>query len=318
MLGTKRIFPLFQRYGAAWRPWLELFRLPNLFTAPGDALAGLALALTCRPQSNQNAGGLLLAVCTILLYAYGLADNDICDLQEDSRLRPERPLPSHRITPSQAKTVAISYLVAALLLALLCPQPAQLTFLVLAFLIHNYNSLLKKNRLRGSLAMGSCRGLSFLAGVAVAGWDFRLLPALLWTTGFIAAVTWLAEDENRTTTHSRATMLPALFLTAGGLLQLLFLFPALRRNQAFFLALGILAFCCAVVISWLTALRLRQSGQVAPQTMRHAIGAYLGCLLPWQASWLLLTAFPWAHAWGLLLLLAIPLTHFLRKRIAAS
>ena len=74
-----------------FRTWLQLFRAPNLFTAPGDPLAGYLLA-------NFGAGidgtlPLVIIAC-LLFYGAGLLLNDFADLEEDRRDRPSRPLPS--------------------------------------------------------------------------------------------------------------------------------------------------------------------------------------------------------------------------------
>ncbi|MBR1589173.1 MAG: hypothetical protein IJ658_12705, partial [Kiritimatiellae bacterium] len=65
------------------RPWLQFFRLPNLPTAPGDALAGAAV-LMC-----FSAGGFAQAAAAgaaaLGFYMFGLADNDIVGVSADAR-----------------------------------------------------------------------------------------------------------------------------------------------------------------------------------------------------------------------------------------
>src|SRR5205807_1967965 len=72
--------------------WLQLFRAPNLFTVPGDPLAGFLLASAGRaPAFGALCFAILASLC---FYCYGLLLNDLADLEEDRRDRPSRPLPS--------------------------------------------------------------------------------------------------------------------------------------------------------------------------------------------------------------------------------
>src|SRR6187402_3064887 len=83
------------------RTWLQLFRAPNLFTVPGDPLAGYVLA-----AYGAFEPAVWLAVgASICLYAAGLLDNDLADLREDRAERPQRPLPSGAANP---RTVALA------------------------------------------------------------------------------------------------------------------------------------------------------------------------------------------------------------------
>ena len=71
-------------------PWLRLLRFPNLFTVPGDPLAGFFLAGAAAPPGNA-----LLAVgAALCFYVCGLVLNDLVDVGEDARERPGRPLPA--------------------------------------------------------------------------------------------------------------------------------------------------------------------------------------------------------------------------------
>ncbi|MEA3189035.1 MAG: hypothetical protein QOD99_2865, partial [Chthoniobacter sp.] len=71
------------------RTWLQLFRAPNLFTVPGDPLAGYLLVV----RGSFNGAVLPAIGASICFYAAGLLMNDLADFAEDRRERPERPLP---------------------------------------------------------------------------------------------------------------------------------------------------------------------------------------------------------------------------------
>ncbi|RFU85833.1 prenyltransferase, partial [Streptomyces triticagri] len=96
------------------RDWAELLRISAVFTVPGDALAG-ASAAGLRP----NRGTLLGVGCSLCLYEAGMALNDWADRAEDAVERPERPLPSGRISPAAALSAAGALTAAGLGLAAL-------------------------------------------------------------------------------------------------------------------------------------------------------------------------------------------------------
>ncbi|MDV9201913.1 UbiA family prenyltransferase, partial [Streptomyces sp. Wh19] len=86
----------------ALRTYAELVRAPAAITVPGDVVAG-ALAAG-RPGIRRTTG---LAASSVALYWAGMALNDWADRAEDATERPERPIPSGRLTPSAALATAI-------------------------------------------------------------------------------------------------------------------------------------------------------------------------------------------------------------------
>ena len=83
-------------------PWFRFFRLPNLPTAPGDALAGAAVGLMWAAGGDVRralaAGG-----AAFFLYLYGLADNDVVGAAADARTAPDRPIPRGEISLRAAR-----------------------------------------------------------------------------------------------------------------------------------------------------------------------------------------------------------------------
>jgi 4-hydroxybenzoate polyprenyltransferase len=143
--------------------WLELIRPPNLFTVPGDVLAGAALAGFEAPQLP-----LLLAAIPIslLLYLSGLILNDYTDRHRDARERPSRPIPSGRVDARSAGSVALLLLTTAVLLSRLAGSQVRLTALVLAVLILAYNGPARRVPPVGFVVMGLCRGGNICVGAA--------------------------------------------------------------------------------------------------------------------------------------------------------
>src|SRR4051794_13901119 len=76
-------------------PHLQLIRLPNVFTAAADSLAGWLLVGGTLADAS---GWLPLTAASMVLYAAGMALNDLFDLEVDRAERPGRPLPSGRVS----------------------------------------------------------------------------------------------------------------------------------------------------------------------------------------------------------------------------
>ena len=190
------------------RSWLELLRVPNLLTVPGDPLAGFVVAKAAgdvgadltAPEAVSLA---LAATVSLLLYAAGLLWNDWFDLAEDRRERPQRPLPSGRVRPASAAVAAGALMAAALVFAYFAGRSVLVVAGILAAAILAYNALLKRNGVLGPATMGLCRGLSVLVGAAALPGGPLLVTAALVLAGgavlYIAAVTALAAGETRAT-----------------------------------------------------------------------------------------------------------------------
>ena len=91
--------------------WMQLVRLPTVFTALADILLGTQLVVPAEATTSPRALGLLL-VASAGLYLAGMVFNDVFDRHRDAVERPGRPLPSGRITLSSAVTlgtVSVSY-----------------------------------------------------------------------------------------------------------------------------------------------------------------------------------------------------------------
>ena len=75
---------------STFRSYLELLRVPNIFTAMADAAMG-ALFVEADLHGGGPFIGLLIAASS-LLYAAGVVLNDVFDVELDRAERPERPL----------------------------------------------------------------------------------------------------------------------------------------------------------------------------------------------------------------------------------
>ncbi|MEZ4465097.1 MAG: UbiA family prenyltransferase [bacterium] len=180
----------------ALRPWLELVRLPAVFTAPADVLAGSALAGAAGLVVSPGAVALLVGA-SALIYCAGMAANDLCDAAVDARERPGRPIPSGRVGAGAVLALVLGLQAAGVGLAALVGQPAALATAATVAATWLYNGVLKSTAI-GPIAMGVCRYGNATIGLAAAGtW-----PALGWvwaapltTLAYVAAVTLVSRRE---------------------------------------------------------------------------------------------------------------------------
>lgn len=297
----------------SWQAWLRLIRVPNLFSVPGDPLAGLALVGLLDGALAPWSHFAVAAGVALCLYSYGLILNDICDLRTDRVERPERPLPARQISIRKAALAGGAFLVAGLGLALFGGGAALLcTAVLLAAVVTAYDAIFKRHVLLGNLAMGACRGLSFLLAVEPARWLSGIGLIALLAAAYFAAVTGVARHENESIRHGWLAWVPVVALAAiGGAGALL---PWPRQDVAFPLIAGALLFTslyAAGYVGW----RLTRT-RVSPNLTRQAIGLFIRNWTGVQAAVLV---FGGASAWlGAVILLGRPVAGWLGKRFAAS
>ncbi len=183
-----------------WIAWLELVRVPNWPTVPGDPLAGFALASL--GQTEVHWARVLPVVGTsLLLYAAGMIWNDCADYEEDCRERPQRPLPSGRIDRRRAAAVGGRLAAVGAGLAWLAGVHAGLLAVLLLVLVVAYNFGSRQVRQLGFVNMGACRGVSLLLGAAAARpaqeWPLVVMVAAVGVGLYIVWIAWLAVDETK-------------------------------------------------------------------------------------------------------------------------
>ena len=139
----------------------ELVRAPAALSAPGDALAGAAAA----DVLGVRAAG--LSAASVCLYLAGMAANDWADRDVDAVERPERPVPSGRVSAATALGIAAALSAAGLGMAVVAGGRRALALAVpLAASAWLYDLRLKDTA-AGPAAMAACRGLDVLLGASL-------------------------------------------------------------------------------------------------------------------------------------------------------
>jgi 4-hydroxybenzoate polyprenyltransferase len=179
----------------AFRPYLQLVRLPNLFTAAADSLAGW---LIVRGSLESPRTWTLLVAVSVLTYAGGIVLNDVFDLDTDRAERPERPIPSGRVGVKVAGFVGTVLLFLALAVSSLGRFSWRTTTVECALIacVLGYNAGIKRMPV-GPWMMGVCRGLNLLLGMSVVprfGGPASWLAAAAYGL-FVTGITWISRSE---------------------------------------------------------------------------------------------------------------------------
>ncbi len=177
------------------RDLFELGRISNLPTCLSNCTVGYLLG----GGDLATAWSQWLASCfaVICFYEAGMVFNDFFDREIDSRERPERPIPSGRVSPAQAQYLGLVLTgVGWITVLTFFPQGWFFAALLVIFILiydrwHGISDA-------SALLMGSCRGLIYLLGACAAGWNPSFTPWLKFPFEmmmYVSALTWLAQSE---------------------------------------------------------------------------------------------------------------------------
>ncbi len=161
------------------KDWLRLIRLPLAPTAVCDSLACglLALAAVDFEPFATPTRWFALACTSFLLYAFGMASNDLADRDVDRLKNPTRPLPSGRVSTEATTFVVVLLALGALMLSWLAMGEYGARTAGAAMLCAwLYNFLLKRFVLPGAVAMGLVR--FFNASIFI--WPLVAIDAVPW------------------------------------------------------------------------------------------------------------------------------------------
>jgi 4-hydroxybenzoate polyprenyltransferase len=281
---------------------IQLLRAPAALSVPGDVLAGASAANW--PFRGGTAG---LATSSICLYWAGMALNDYADRELDAVERPERPIPSGRISPGFAFGVACGLTAAGLGLAAASGGRRALgVALPLAATIWAYDCRLKSTPF-GCAAMGLTRSLDVLLGAGPGRLGAAALPAI--TVGLHTfTVTTLSRHE----VSGTSSALPMATLLGSGVLGVASVLA--RRKVTWPRRLSGVALACLYVAGYG---RAQWSAAAAPTAgnVRRAVGAGIHATIPLQAA---LTATAGSIGGALGIATAFPLARLLGRKVSAT
>jgi 4-hydroxybenzoate polyprenyltransferase len=295
-------------HGPRLGAYAALVRVPNLFTAPPDVLLGAALVAatgaTVRPAPVAG-----LAAASVLVYAAGTTLNDYFDADADAAERPERPIPSGRVTRRAARTLGIGLLLAGVGVAAgAAGLPGGVAAGALALVVLLYDGALKNGPV-GFLAMGTARGLNVVLGATAAAavpapgalpeWALAV-PVVV--AGYIAAVTRMADDE--TVGGNRGAV---AFAAGAALLAAAAAVAVALLGEATLLGSGSAILLAVAFLAWDGRALRRAYADPVPSTVGPAVGACVLGLVLLDAAFAAIAGPAWAVAAAAFLLPAVAL-----------
>jgi hypothetical protein len=247
------------------RAYIELVRAPAALSVLGDTVAGAAAAGI--PLRGRR---LALPLASVAIYWSGMALNDWSDRELDAVERPERPIPSGRVSPGQALAVAGGLTVAGLALA--AYAGALRVALPLAGAVWAYDLVLKSTP-AGPVGMAACRGLDVMLG---AGGAKAALPSAAVMAGHTLGLTALSRGE----VHGASDMTARAALTGTAVAAAA---AVLGRAQSWRHRLGSLVFG-GMYAANVGAAQLAATRDPSGPTVRKATMAGIHGMVPLQAA----------------------------------
>jgi 4-hydroxybenzoate polyprenyltransferase len=177
--------------------YLALTRPANVITAVSDIVAGVAIANAFLMEAFPWASFVFLTLATSGLYAGGIVFNDVFDVELDKIERPERIIPSGKLTRNQAVFFGITLFVFAIFFATLVSIQSGVIAALIALFAVIYDKFTKNYLVGGPLTMGLCRGLNLALGMSILAdrqlpemWMMVFIPIV-----FVAAITLTSQGE---------------------------------------------------------------------------------------------------------------------------
>jgi 4-hydroxybenzoate polyprenyltransferase len=286
-------------------------RPANIVTSVADVLAGIAISgffLTDTFRTSQVLPVLLLCISTIGLYGGGVVFNDVFDAELDRIERPERPIPSGRVSIGEATWLGIFLLVIGVASAFAYNLYSGLIALSIAIAALVYDKFGKHYSFMGPVNMGLCRGLNLLLGISIITssvgqwWHLAFVPII-----YIASITMISRGEVHGGSKTSLYVAALLYTLVIGFI---FYFAIENRTQLLLTGIFLLAF------SWMIFNPLIKA-------IHHPVGKNIGKAVKSGVIGLILMDASWASAFNaiylaILITLLLPLSIALSKAFAVT
>ena len=297
--------------------YLRLARPANILTAIADILAGFAVSGSVIDFPNWQTGTIAVlntkALCWITLstcglYGGGIVFNDVFDAKLDKIERPERPIPSGKISIKRTIAWGSILLISGVVTACMVSGVSGLIALIIVTLAMIYNSGVKQQAIFGPVTMGACRAANFLLGVSINPanvnhyWYLSLISLF-----YIIAITLVSRGE----VHggNKKSLIGAVVLYISVIISLISL--SLIPYYNFYSTLPVLMlFCFSIFPSLFQALT-----SLCPKDAAKAVKSGILSLIIMDAT--IATGFA-GLPFGLLILLLWPCSIFMARKFAIT
>ncbi|MFY7827084.1 MAG: UbiA-like protein EboC [Flectobacillus sp.] len=172
-------------------------RPANMITAVADILAGMSIVHFVFDTNYFHVQSVLyLSISTLGLYGGGVVFNDVFDAELDAIERPERAIPSKKVTLTEASILGSILLLIGVISAYLQSPLSAIFAIITAVAALVYDKWGKHHSFLGPINMGLCRGFNLLLGMSVMPEEWQnyqylaLIPVI-----YIAAITMVSRGE---------------------------------------------------------------------------------------------------------------------------
>ena len=198
--------------------WLQLMRLPTVFTALSNILCGFLITHQFRVGDLPQQTDLwMLLASSVGLYLGGMVLNDVFDAKLDAVERPERPIPSGRIPRNAAALFGGVLMAAGIIAASGVGSNSLLVATMIVPCVLGYNGFLKST-IAAPLGMGACRFLNLMLGAsAVQGSIWQSIPMTVAAALGVYTVGVTLFARNEAGRSSRFVLLSGVIIVLSGL-----------------------------------------------------------------------------------------------------
>lgn len=192
------------------RTYLQLIRFPGIFTVFSNVLLGFFVVQ--QVAFDWFALGLLLATSGCLFFA-GMVFNDFFDFSLDKKQRPERPLPSGKISKNKAFYLGLCFLVLANICSALVGFQTLLVSLLMTGFILLYDIKLKNIPVLGILNLSLIRFFNVILGTTIVALSIEVILIAIPVAILVAGISIFAKTED-SQYSKRAEILNLIFIVA--------------------------------------------------------------------------------------------------------
>jgi len=175
-----------------FKDYLQLVRIPGIFTALSNVLIGYFFSFS----ETEVVSFPFLLLTSGFLFCSGMIFNDYFDLQIDKKERPDRPLPSKKISKQNAFLLGIIFLILANLFASIVGYYSLIISLIMTLLIIVYNYKTKFFSFLGIFNLSLIRFLNVLLGFSLFSITFDIIQYAIPIGIFVAGISILAKNES--------------------------------------------------------------------------------------------------------------------------
>ena len=175
-----------------FKEYLQLIRLPGIFTAFSNVLVGYFFSFTFNSEIFLLP---YLLTTSGLLFCSGMIFNDYFDYDLDKKERSLRPLASGKISKKNALLIGFIFLLLANISASFLGFDSLIISLILTCAILFYNFKLKFISFLGIINLSIIRMLNILLGFSIISISFEFIEYLIPLGIFVFGISILAKNE---------------------------------------------------------------------------------------------------------------------------